>query len=139
MVISERFAAEAPHPGGTAELGSTQGSGYVHPAIATASPASSDGLAQPLPALTVADDVGATNVGAGRVGMVPVGVYEGRAEIGPPVARVAGGQVTAATAEAGMLLAPAPPICQDCSGGSQGLELPQVPMAVLGSVGIQFC
>jgi hypothetical protein len=138
VVVSDRFAA-APHDAGTSELGSTQGSGYVHPAIATFIPVVSDGLAQPVPASMVADDVGATNVGTGRVGMVPVGVYEGKAETGPPVARVAGGHATAEVAEAGILPAPSPPTCQDFSGGVQGLALPQVPTACLGSEGSQSC
>lgn len=93
-------------------------------------------LAHPLPAL-IADPLVLVNVGTGRVTRVPVGVYEGKAETGPPVLRLAGGHAKLATADAGILPAPAPPVCAGVSGGVQGLVFPQVPMASRGSVGIQ--
>ena len=93
-------------------------------------------LAHPLPALIEA--VAAGNVGPGRVGIGPVGVYDGRLETGPPLLMVGGGHASADVTEEGILPAPAPPVCQAAKGGVHGLEFPQTPTASRGSVGIQL-
>lgn len=131
-------AGAAGHRGlGGGVVGLIQGSRYVHPAIDTIICALSEGLFHPFPALTVAVLPTLVNVGTGRVTKVPVGVYTGRVEREPPVLKVAGGQAAADVAEAGMLPAPAPPVCQGARGGLQGDIFPHVPIAVRGSVGIQ--
>lgn len=92
-------------------------------------------LAHPLP--TSIEAVAAANVGPGRVGIGPVGVYAGRSETGPPLLIVGGGHASADVTEEGMLPAPVPPVCQAAKGGVHGLEFPQTPTASRGSVGIQ--
>jgi hypothetical protein len=68
-------------------------------------------LAHPLPGLAVAVAPPlAVNVGAERVGITPVGVYDGRTESAPPLLIDAGGHANAAVAVAGMFPAPAPPV-----------------------------
>jgi len=67
-------------------------------------PAVSEGFCQPSPALItllLAVPVG-ENVGAGRVGTVPVGVYEGRRVAAPALLINVGGQVNEAEMEAGI-------------------------------------
>lgn len=117
-------------------MGLTQGSRYVQPEMATFIGALSAALFHPLPALIVAVLPMLVNVGAGSVTKLPVGVYTGKVEREPPVLNVAGGQAAADVALAGMLPAPAPPVCQAARGGLQGFVLPHVPMAARGSVGI---
>lgn len=70
-------------------------------------------LTHPFPTLTdtVAEELLDVNVGTGSVIMVPVGVKDGNVETAPPVLREAGGHAKLAEAEAGMLPAPAPPVC----------------------------
>lgn len=71
-------AAPPPEHGpGAAAAGLTQGSRYEHPGISAATPTLSEGLFQPLPTSTVgvaAEPLGGVSVGAGSVGIGPVGV-----------------------------------------------------------------
>ena len=61
----------------------------MHVGIGTIMPEVSEGFCQPLPALAVPDAT--LNVGTGRVGIGPVGVYEGRSVAAPPLVIEVGG------------------------------------------------
>lgn len=115
----------------------THGSRYVHPVTSTAAPALSAGFAHPLPALTVAWALDAEKVGAGSVGIGPVGVYVGRSPAFPPLLMTGGGQASPAVTSGEMLPAPAPPVCCGVNGGVHGFAFLQAPEAVRGSLGIQ--
>jgi hypothetical protein len=72
--------------------------------MATMAPAVSEGFCQPEPALItllLAVPVG-ENVGAGSVGIVPVGVYEGSRVAAPALLIDVGGQRYEAKMEAGI-------------------------------------
>lgn len=138
---ARRLIAAAPaHAPGLAVPGSTQGSRYVHPEISTYIGELSAALFHPLPGSAVCvtcSPLAAVTVLAVSVWMVPVGVYASMLATTSPRLIEAGGHPYCAVTEAGMLPAPAPPVCQDWRGGVQGLMFPQVPSASRGSSGIQ--
>ena len=72
--------------------------------MATIAPAVSDGFSHPLPALTelpLAEPV-SVNVGAVKVGTVPVGVYDGSRVAAPALLIMVGGHAYEAVADAGI-------------------------------------
>jgi len=87
--------------------------------MATIPPAVSVGFCQPSPALAVVTEEPevTVNVGGGRVATVPVGVYDGSEETGPPLLIEAGGQVYDEITDAAIWPAPAPPVCHAFRGG----------------------
>jgi len=125
-------AAAKPQPAGTAALNASHGSGYVHPAIGVGAGVLSAALNQPLPD-TMGFPAESVYVGTGSVLIAPVDVYVGN----PAGARTieAGGQgyVVATCTE------PAPPVIHDSylPLNTGPVTSPQVPRAVLGSLGIQ--
>ena len=138
---SPRFAAGVQMAGvGSAD--SSHASLYEQPLIATISPALSEGLFHPLPALIVlllALLAVAVNTGAASVGTEPVGVYDGSSVTGPAFVIVVGGHSIPSVAAAPSVEAVAPPVALAASVPVHGAVFPHCPTASRGSVGIHPC
>jgi hypothetical protein len=127
-------AAPKPQPAGTAALNASHGSGYVHPAIGVGAGVLSAALNQPLPD-TIGFPAESVYVGVGSVLIAPVRVYEGNPASAGARTIEAGGQAYVVA----ICPAPAPPVIHDSylPLNTGPVESPQVPRAVLGSLGIQ--
>src|SRR5258708_1040827 len=127
-------AAPKPQPAGTAALNASHGSGYVHPAIGVGAGVLSAALNQPLPD-TMGFPAESVYVGTGSVLIAPVDVYVGSPESAGARTIEAGGQGYVVA----ICPAPAPPVIHGSylPLNTGPVESPQVPRAVLGSLGIQ--
>jgi len=127
-------AAAKPQPAGTAALNASHGSGYTHPAIGVGAGVLSAALNQPLPD-TMGFPAESVYVGTGSVLIAPVDVYVGIPATAGARTIEAGGQGY----EVAICPAPTPPVIHDSylPLNAEPGKSPQVPRAVLGSLGIQ--